>query len=340
MTDWRTRSREHRARVRSWTEPYRLRRARHQAHPVYDFLFQYYPYSPGRLEEWHPTFGDGVRLDADERVALEVAGRVGRAGVPSGGVDGRSGEPLPVGGGGDNSGMLDPDLDPDELPSYVRFRPPMYRLVEGELRHDPSAISLKARKRLDWIRGLLVATSERRGNFGCYGIHEWAMVYRGQDIRHEVPLRLSQEEVDQVVESRPVVCSHFDAFRFFTEGARPLNRLQPTLHTREAHEQPGCIHANMDVYKWAYKSMPWVGSDLVLDAFELALELRTVDMRASPYDLAPFGFAPIAIETTEGRAEYQRRQKELSEEAQEVRGRLIGVLSRVLSNQPHMAAVS
>lgn len=331
MTDWRTRSRDHRASVREWTEPYRLRRARHQVHPVYDFLFQYYPYSPGRLEEWHPAFGEGIPVGPDEAEAIAATTSGSVEGLPTAGSGPLEGTPV---NGGEDA------VDPDELPASLRFRPPAYHLVDGQLRHDPTSITPKVRKRLGWIRGLLVATSERKGNFGCYGIHEWAMVYRGQDVRHEVPLRLPQRAIDRVVESRPVVCSHFDAFRFFTEPARPLNRLQPTLETRESHEQPGCIHANMDVYKWAYKSMPWVGSDLVRDSFELALELRTVDMRASPYDLAAYGFSPIAIETPEGRAEYQRRQKELSGRAQQIRDRLIGALGRILGTYAQMAAVS
>ena len=61
-------------------------------------------------------------------------------------------------------------------------------------------------------------------------------------------------------------CSHFDAFRFFTAPARPLNVLAPTRETQHALEQPGCLHANMDLYKWAYKLSPLVPSELVADA--------------------------------------------------------------------------
>ncbi|NIP97292.1 MAG: 3-methyladenine DNA glycosylase, partial [Akkermansiaceae bacterium] len=58
--------------------------------------------------------------------------------------------------------------------------------------------------------------------------------------------------------------------------------MQPDLWSREANEQPGCIHANMDLYKWTAKALPWAGSDLLWDCFELALRAREVDMRASP----------------------------------------------------------
>ena len=158
------------------------------------------------------------------------------------------------------------------------------------------------------------------------------MVYQGKDVRHRetVPLRLPQAEVDALVESRPLACTHFDAYRFFTPDAKPLNRVQPTPETRDAMEQPGCIHANMDLYKWAYKSMPWIGSDLLWSSFELALDLRSLDMRASPYDLSSLGYAPVPVETPQGRAAYQREQKELADRAQAVRAALVRSLDVVL----------
>ena len=59
-------------------------------------------------------------------------------------------------------------------------------------------------------------------------------------------------------------------------------------------EQPGCLHAGMDVYKWAFKLTPLVPSDLVADAFDLAREIRVLDMEASPYDLRELGYDPGA----------------------------------------------
>lgn len=58
------------------------------------------------------------------------------------------------------------------------------------------------------------------------------------------------------VELMSLRCSHFDAYRFFTEDAvgrnlEPLSR-EPQVDT----EQPGCLHAAMDLYKWAYKLAP------------------------------------------------------------------------------------
>jgi len=158
------------------------------------------------------------------------------------------------------------------------------------------------------------------------------MVYRGRDVRHAgtAPFRLPQDEVDAFVESRPVACSHFDAYRFFTEEAKPLNRIELEWERRHEMEQPGCIHANMDLYRWAYGAMPWIGSDILLDCFELAAELRVLDMQASPYDLRDLGFEPVPVETMEGRSEYQRRQRELSERAAVLRARLIEVMSDLI----------
>lgn len=177
-----------------------------------------------------------------------------------------------------------------------------------------------------FIRQLLEATVDRDASIGCFGLHEWAMVYKqtAQEHRHsQVPLRLSQEETDRVVENHRIQCSHYDAFRFFTPPARPLNTLQPTRQGMRANEQPGCLHAGMDLYKWAMKLEPIVESGTVLDTFDLARAIRTLDMEASPYDVRAWGYGVVAIETAQGKAEYMRRQEEFSRRAQDLRRRLI-----------------
>lgn len=196
---------------------------------------------------------------------------------------------------------------------------------------DPHAWKPERRQFVKWLRHLLAATSERAGHFGCFGLHEWAMVYRTSEFRHERwPLRFSQTELARIVETQPVRCTHYDAFRFFTPEARPLNRWQLSRETTSDFEQPGCLHANMDLYKWAYKLTPFAPSELIADAFALALEIRETDMRASPYDLSALGFAPIAIETSDGRAEYERLQRRFSEGATPLRASLISICDRVL----------
>jgi hypothetical protein len=220
-----------------------------------------------------------------------------------------------------------------EANSETEF-PPKYYRREGEIAFiDPSFLTEKGRERLVWIKSLLELTQSRPPNLACHGLHEWAMVYQGGEIRHResAPLRLPQEDIDRLVASRPVCCTHFDAFRFFTPGAVPLNRLSPTLHAREDFEQPGCIHANMDLYKWAYKSSPWISSDLLRESLFFAIEAREIDMRASPYNLADYGYEPIRIETAAGRREYEEAQHALYLKGLPLRQRLIAALSEILA---------
>jgi hypothetical protein len=181
-----------------------------------------------------------------------------------------------------------------------------------------------------FIVSLLGATARREPRLGCFGLHEWAMVYRQGEHRHEAPLRLSQSETDAVVEGARISCTHFDAYRFFTPPAAPLNRLIPTRENQPAMEQPGCLHAGMDIYKWATKLGPVLPGALLLDAFELAASIRELDMRASPYDLSEWGYAPVAIETAEGKAEYVRRQRDFAARGNALRERIVGVLDGLL----------
>jgi hypothetical protein len=176
------------------------------------------------------------------------------------------------------------------------------------------------------VGNLLRATAARPASFGCFGLHEWAMVYRDATPRHDVPLRLGAAQTDAVVEASDLRCTHFDAYRFFTPDAVPRNRLPLSRDQQVSREQPGCLHAGMDLYKWTVKLGPLVPGDLLLDAFELARDIRTVDMRASPYDLHDWGYEPIAIESPEGKAEYVRRQRGFADRAGEVRFRLLGTL--------------
>jgi hypothetical protein len=200
-----------------------------------------------------------------------------------------------------------------------------YRAVAAGVTLDTPAVRRRRGDAIAWIQRLLGETARRAPQFGCFGMHEWAMVYRQnqEEVRHNAwPLRLSPERTAQAVEQNRVRCSHFDAYRFFTAPARPLNLLSPTRETQPDNEQPGCLHANMDLYKWAYKLSPLVPSELVADAFELAREIRTLDMRASPYDLTGLGYQPVRVETPEGRAVYAAAQRGFADRAAPLRARL------------------
>ncbi|HEY0946470.1 MAG TPA: 3-methyladenine DNA glycosylase, partial [Opitutaceae bacterium] len=130
---------------------------------------------------------------------------------------------------------------------------------------EPAALEPKRREFVAWLRDLLVAMRERPAFFGCYGLHEWAMVYRQtpDEVRHNAwPLRFPPAELARIVEGSALCCTHFDAFRFFTAPARPLNRHQPARETTPQLEQRGCLHANMDLYKWCYKLAPFTPAEL------------------------------------------------------------------------------
>ena len=193
----------------------------------------------------------------------------------------------------------------------------------------------EARRRyVAWLRELLLATQSRPAFFGCYGLHEWAMVYRQtpDEVRHNAhPLRFAPDELARIVEAAPITCSHFDAFRFFTTPARPLNKLSPSRETVPQFEQRGCLHANMDLYKWSFKLAPFAPSEWIADCFALARDIREVDMRASPYDLRALGFAPIAIETPDGRADYETHQRAFTARAEPLRARLLALCERLLA---------
>ena len=177
---------------------------------------------------------------------------------------------------------------------------------------------------LTHVTRLLSATAGRAPRWNCFGLHEWAMVYRDGDARrHAVPLRLGADRTDRVVERQGLRCTHFDAFRFFTDDAVGRNARPLSRDTQVATEQPGCVHAGMDLYKWATKLEALVGSDVVVDALALAFDLRELDMRASPYDLRDLGFAPVAVETPRGRAQYVAHQRELADRAAAIRHDLL-----------------
>ncbi len=290
---WRALEQAHRERADALSAGHRARKTRGERHPVEDFLWTYYSITPAVLGKWHP--GAGVVLEeADEdRAAWRYYSRVR---------------------------MPDPAAD-----------------GEGEgLAVDLPAFFAKRGATVAYVQRLLTATLEHAPQFGCFGLHEWAMVYRlGPDqIRHTgLPLRIGHEATDRVVESHRIACSHFDAYRFFTPEAAPRNILRPTRETQPEMEQSGCLHAGMDVYKWAGKLGPLIPGAVLLDAFELARDIREVDMRASPYDVSGYtgadgrALAPILVETAEGKREYASLQRGFAERGDALRRRVLEAIS-------------
>lgn len=210
-----------------------------------------------------------------------------------------------------------------DAPEYADVKG--YRVDGGIARVSPDVLDSRGRLLTDTHR-LLTATARRSAHFGCFGMHEWAMVYRldPMDTRHSAwPLRLGHAGTDKVVDNHRIACSHYDAFRFFTTPARDRNLLQPQRDDRPDFEQPGCLHAGMDLYKHAFRLAPLISSDLIADCFELARDIRELDMRASPYDLTDLGYEPVPVETPEGKQSYATAQREFTERARPLRQHLI-----------------
>ena len=293
--EWVRREAAHQERVRRYADPYLARRSAGQKHPVEDFLFTYYTQKPGQLLRWHP--GAGVLLTGP---AAQARSDWKYYRVPDAGERAAAG------------------LGPEAAAVTV----------------DVERFLSERREALQFAGIILAGTAARPAQFGCFGLHEWAMVYRQDkfELRHEyLTLRLGSEGTDQVVEDNRIRCSHFDAFRFYTPDAVPLNSLAPSRENQRSMEQPGCLHANMDLYKWAYKLAPVLPSELVMDCFELSWRIRAMDMRASPYELSAWGYPPIRVETPEGKADYVDQQRGFAAASQELRQRLLQELSPLLA---------
>ncbi len=263
--EWRRLEHAHHLRVDALTAEHRARRLRQERHPVEDFLWTYYPVTPGELRRWHPGAGAVLEEGAEDRRDWRY-----------------------------------------------------YSVTGDDASVDLDAFFAKRAGTVEYVARLLSATLARTPRFGCFGLHEWAMVYRmtAEQLRHGgLPLRIGHEATDAVVESHPITCSHFDAYRFFTGDAAPRNELRPTRENQLELEQAGCLHAGMDVYKWATKLGPLVPGNVLLDTFELARDIREVDMRASPYDVSAYAganglpLAAIEIETPHGKLEYADLQR-------------------------------
>lgn len=290
MTDWRAAIETHRAKVAPYADAFVTRRSLGGKHPVHDFLFTYYSFSPAKLKQWVPALG----------VWLE-------------------------------------DVSEQDLEEHPWMQSDKFTTTGSRRGLDGSKLSDHTRSTAQWIATLCRNILERSARFRCYGLHEWAMVYRqtAEEIRHnQYRLRLPPDDLSRFVESLALCCTHYDAFRFFTPEARPLNSFAPTYDQRPEFEQGACLHANMDLYKWSTKLWPWIGSDIVADAFLLALKGRDLDMRASPYDLRDLGYDPILIETSEGRARYEDEQRALADEAQPLRQWLMEAATWLSDRQP------
>ena len=141
-----------------------------------------------------------------------------------------------------------------------------------------------------------------------------------------------------MVESHPIRCTHFDAFRFFTPEAVGLNRLQPTRATQVDLDQPGCLHAAMDCHKWASKLGPAVPGALALDCFALAARHPAARHAGLAVRLELLRPAAGQDRNRGGQGGVRGRQREFARRAAALRARLIRVCDELLG--PEAAAAN
>lgn len=94
----------------------------------------------------------------------------------------------------------------------------------------------------------------------------------------------------------------------------------------------------MDLFKIAWRLQPFISPTILAEALTAALQARTLDVEASPYDVSayfgldwnnetvPIGtvqLGAVKIETEEGRKEYQRRQLQIMKRGEVVRAKLL-----------------
>mmetsp|Transcript_37708 Transcript_37708/g.120994 ORF Transcript_37708/g.120994 Transcript_37708/m.120994 type:complete len:350 (+) Transcript_37708:1658-2707(+) len=213
---------------------------------------------------------------------------------------------------------------------------------DGRLTLDPCYYRLKPShvEALRSTRAILRATNREVWN--CYGLHEWAMLYRSAPKKQDhLELRVSQKTIDDVVEAPGALrCTHFDAFRFFDDAAKPLNLHRDLGRDRQPFkEQRACVHYNMDLFKYALRLMPFIEAELLADALSVALQARTLDLRASPYDVRAWAdpseggaMDPVPVETPAGRKLYTDLQADIVTQADPVRRRLASACDAILAS--------
>ena len=64
--EWHARRDRHLVRVSAMAEAFVQRRSRGEKHPVHDFLFTYYNFSPAKLKRWQTPLGIGMEVTEED----------------------------------------------------------------------------------------------------------------------------------------------------------------------------------------------------------------------------------------------------------------------------------
>ena len=133
----------------------------------------------------------------------------------------------------------------------------------------PRVVPAGPRRGVRHIHGLLTATASRPAFSGCFGLHEWAMVYRQPETPAPAAAAPGPARHRQVVEQHPIRCTHFDAFRFFTPRAVGLTACSPPGPRRSIWTSPAACTprwtftngrpswARPCPARWRWTASPW-----------------------------------------------------------------------------------
>jgi hypothetical protein len=310
--------------------------------PVYNFLIEYYGLKglkgPKRLARWSPSIG--LLIQKNNQITSikefqEASTAYTLDNYSEQGIDG---------------GILLEGATEDDFALSLHLRGAHFVENEGVLyspslyfgKNDPSRQDDNARLAAPflWYQSILMQTLQAEPILHCHGLHEWAMQYHPEGAppppsgkyQSHLPLRVSRDVINEAVERRGISCTHVDALRFFAPAASPLNHHGSSLQRMDQLrlEQPGCVHAHMDLLKISAKLRPFCDPVLIQQVLQIALEARRLDVAASPYDATAYGIGVVPIETQEGRAEYRSQQKVLMERAEVVRRDLLLAYQRFL----------
>lgn len=153
----------------------------------------------------------------------------------------------------------------------------------------------------------------------------------------------AKSNVEKLLESNP---------RHENHASTPQLANTILSRTDQLHlEQKACLHANMDLFKIAWRLQPFISSKLIVGALKASLQARTLDVEASPYDVGCYvgldwsradedhvnddgmkkiQLGAIKIETEDGRKEYQQRQIQVMKRGEVVRIKLLSAYNDFL----------
>jgi len=312
-------------------------------HPIYNFLIEYYGLKGAkgtrRLAQWSPPPGLLLQDETLEVESLEQLDELSRSFT--------SNSRLTT----SNLGILLEGVIDDDFSNNLHLRGAsidengnvIYSPSLYYGRDDPTKLEENARasSAFLWYQSILQQTLSSEPIFHCYGLHEWAMQYQPANAppppsakyQKHLPLRVSRQVINETVERKGISCTHVDALRFFARDALPLNRFGGPLERNQQVrlEQPGCVHAHMDLLKMAIKLQPFCDPVLLERVLEVALEARTLDVSASPYDASSYNVGAVAIDTPEGRAQYREKQRIIMKRVEPVRRELLQAYDSFLS---------